>query len=35
MYVRVSGDPADVGHAGIPIIGVDIENIFMGHGGAE
>ena len=28
MYVRVSGDPTDIGRAGKPVIRVDIEDIF-------
>jgi len=35
MYVRVSGDPADIGDAGEPIIGVEIEHILNGQSRAE
>ncbi len=35
MYVRVSGDPANIGHAGEPVIGVDIEGILKGQSCTE
>jgi hypothetical protein len=31
----VSGDPADIGHAGEPVIGVDVEDVFQGEGSTE
>ncbi len=33
--VRVSSDPADISHAGKPVIRMDIEDIFVGQGYAE
>lgn len=35
LYVRVSGDPADIGHAGEPVIGMEIEDILDGQRCAE
>lgn len=35
MNVRVPSDPADISQASIPVIGMDIEDIFMGQGCAE
>lgn len=35
LYVRVSRDPANIGHAGKLIIGVDIEDIFYSQGRTE
>lgn len=35
MNIRVPSDPADISHAGIPVIRLDIEDIFMGQGCAE
>ena len=35
MNVRVPSDPADISQTGIPVIGMDIEDVFMGQGCAE
>jgi hypothetical protein len=35
MYVRVSGDPADIGGTGKLVIRVDIEDIFNSQGYAK
>ena len=31
----MAGDPADIGHTGELVLGVNIEDIFEGQGGAE
>lgn len=35
MNLRVPSDPADISHAGEPVIRMDVEDIFMGEGCAE
>ena len=30
--VRVTGNPANISHAGEPVLGMDIEGVFEGHG---
>ena len=34
-YVRVSGDPTNIGHASKPVIRVEVEDVFYGQGCTE